>query len=173
MSAAIVSSLLERGPSVATILVCRTHQAYNRVFQPEMSHFDPAAGAVLETLTRGLGARRVLEIGTGTGEGTLWIARALPDDGLLITLERDSSRALLARAELERAGLAPRVSVMIGDAGRYLHKISGPFDLVVQHVGGASRDAMQPRLLQLLRERGLLATTSTGSGGEIVLTVKR
>jgi predicted O-methyltransferase YrrM len=173
MSAAIVSSLLEHGPSVATILVCRTHQAYNRMFLPEMSHFDPAAGAVLETLTRGLGARRVLEIGTGTGEGTLWIARALPEDGLLITLERDSARALLARAGLERAGVAQRVSVMIGDASRYLHKISGPFDLVVQHVSDAQRDAMQPRLLQLLRERGLLATTGARGDGNIVLTVKR
>jgi predicted O-methyltransferase YrrM len=139
----------------------------------EMSHFDPAAGAVLEALTRGLGARRVLEIGTGTGESALWIARALPEDGMLITLERDPSCAIQARTELERAGVGQRVSVMIGDASRYLHKISGPFDLVVQHVGDAQRDAMRPRLLQLLRERGLLATTGTGEGGEIVLTMKR
>lgn len=138
-----------------------------------MSQIDAAAGAVLEMLTRGVGARRVLEIGTGTGDIARWIANALPEGGMLITLERDEARAMRARAAFEEAGVAKRVSVMIGDASRYLHKISGPFDLVVQHVDAAQRDALRPRLLQLLRSRGLLATIVDTVDGEIALMVKR
>lgn len=137
-----------------------------------MSQIDQAAGDVLAMLTRGLAARRVLQIGAGTGETALCIGRALADDGMLIALERDAARGTAARSALERAGLADRVTVMIGDAARYLHKISGPFDLIVQHVDAAQRDAMRPRLLQLLRDRGLLATAA-GDSEEIVLTIKR
>jgi len=138
-----------------------------------MSQTDAAAGAVLEMLRRGLEARRVLEIGTGAGDTALWIARALPADGMLITLERDEARAIRARAGFEQAGVAARVSVMIGDASRYLHKISGPFDLVVQHVDAVQRDLLRPRLLQLLRSRGLLATIVDTPDGDLALLVKR
>jgi predicted O-methyltransferase YrrM len=138
-----------------------------------MNQIDPATGAVLEILTRALGARRVLEIGTGNGDTAVAIAKALPQDGMLITLERNEARALAARTELERAGVAPRASVMIGEASRYLHKISGPFDLVVQHGDRAQQEALRPRLLQLLRDGGLLASTSDAGDGAIVLLMKR
>lgn len=138
-----------------------------------MGQTDVATGAVLELITRGIGARRVLEIGTGTGVVALSIASALPRDGMLITLERDEARALRARDDFERAGVRERVTVMIGDVHRYLHKISGPFDLVVQHLGAEQRSALRPRLLQLLRPGGLLATEIDAADGEIALTVKR
>src|SRR5688500_4225251 len=93
---------------------------------------DPQTGAMLHTMVRAAGARRVLEIGTAIGYSALWIATALPADGQLITLERDAARAAAAREHFARAGVAERVAVMVGDAARSLHKIAGPFDVIFQ-----------------------------------------
>jgi predicted O-methyltransferase YrrM len=113
-------------------------------------------------------ARRVLEVGTGSGELALTIAGALPNDGMLMTIERNAERATRARELFAAHGLAGRVSVMIGDANRYLHKIAGPFDLVVQNAADEERAAMQPRLFALLRAGGVLVSTGDG----LTLTVK-
>ena len=91
---------------------------------------DAQSGALLHALTRASRAARVLEIGTAIGYSGLWIATALPADGMLITLERDRARAEIARAHFDAAGVSSRVTVMIGDATQYLHKIAGPFDLI-------------------------------------------
>ena len=123
---------------------------------------------LLEKLARDISARRVLEVGTGSGMSALSIARVLPADGMLITLERNATRATEARTLIATQGLANRVSVMIGDANRYLHKIAGPFDMVIQNAADAERAAMQPRLLQLLRTGGVLVAT----GETPTITVK-
>jgi len=129
---------------------------------------DPQTGALLHALTRASGARRVLEIGTAIGYSGLWIATALPDDGMLITLERDQDRAAAARGHFEAAGVDDRVSVMVGDASRYLHKVAGPFDLVFQDGDKAQYEPMLPRLLDLLRPRGILITDNVLWSGEVV-----
>ena len=74
--------------------------------------------------------RRILEIGTGDGDGALALAATLPPDGLLITMEADAARATAARQRFSDAGVADRVSVIVGEPGRFLHKISGPCDLI-------------------------------------------
>ena len=119
---------------------------------------DALTGALLHGLTRAIGATKVLEIGTGTGAGTIWMATALPSSGLLGTLERDHGRATGARAAIAEAGLDDRVNVMIGEADRYLHKIAGPFDLVVQDGDAALVAPMLEKLDRLLRPGGTLIT---------------
>ena len=123
---------------------------------------------LLEIVARGIAARRVLEVGTGDGAASLAIARALPEDGMLITVERDRARAAQARDLFAAQGVANRVSVIIGDAGRYLHKVAGPFDMVVQNAAEADRAAMRPRLFDLLRAGGLYVAT----GESLTITVK-
>lgn len=116
------------------------------------------AGTLLQTLALAGGARRILEIGTGTGRLTLALAAALPPDGMMIAMEADAARAGDARRQLGAAGYADRVSVMIGDATRFLHKLAGPFDLIVQASEPARYEAMHERLVALLGPNGVLVT---------------
>lgn len=92
----------------------------------------PTHGKFLHLLARVQGARRILEIGTLGGYSTIWLARALPADGKLITLELDARTAELARANIARAGVADRVEVRVGRAIDALARLqaegAGPFD---------------------------------------------
>lgn len=129
---------------------------------------QPATGELLHLLVRATRATRILEIGTAIGYSGLWMASALPEKGLLITLERDEARARRARAHFAAAGFEPRVTVMIGDAARYLHKIAGPFDLIFQDGDKAQYSAMLDRLIALLAPGGLLVTDNVLWGGDVV-----
>jgi predicted O-methyltransferase YrrM len=94
----------------------------------------PSHGKFLHLLARIKGARRILEIGTLGGYSTIWLARALPPDGRLITLEYDSKHADVASANLARAGVADKVDIRIGRALDTLPQIAAerqaPFDLI-------------------------------------------
>jgi predicted O-methyltransferase YrrM len=113
---------------------------------------------VTETLVRGLPARRVLLLGTGQQDALIALARALPPDGLIIALEADDRTARTVRDRLASEALQGRVAVMIGSPSRYLHKLSGPFDVIVQNSEPTERAPLRPRLLGLLRPGGLLVT---------------
>lgn len=90
-------------------------------------------GKLLQLLARLAGARRILEIGTLGGYSTIWLARALPSDGRLITLEFEPKHAAVAKSNIERAGLSHVVDVRVGAALDSLPVIdaenAGPFDL--------------------------------------------
>lgn len=95
---------------------------------------SPAQGKMLHLLARIAGARRILEVGTLGGYSTIWLARALPDDGRLVTLEIEPRHAEVARANLVAAGLDDRVEVRTGAAVKTLTAMvaggEGPFDLI-------------------------------------------
>jgi predicted O-methyltransferase YrrM len=95
---------------------------------------SPTQGKLLHVLARVQGARRILEIGTLGGYSTIWLARALPADGRLISLEVDPKHAEVARANIARAGLANVVEIRLGSALDTLPKLvsegRGPFDLI-------------------------------------------
>jgi len=90
-------------------------------------------GKLLWLLARAQGARRILEIGTLAGYSTIWLARALPPGGLLVTLEADPEHAEVARANIARAGLENLVELRLGPALDTLPRLAaeprGPFDL--------------------------------------------
>ncbi len=129
---------------------------------------DAEVGALLRVLATAIKARRILEIGTAIGYSGIWLARALPDDGMLITMELKEDRAEEARRNFERAGVASRASVMIGDASRMLHKVSGPFDLIFQDGSKQLYVPLLDRLIGLLRPGGLLITDNVLWDGEVV-----
>src|SRR5947207_7973607 len=93
---------------------------------------DAEVGGLLRVLATAVGATAILEIGTAIGYSGIWLAAALPANGMLLTMEMDPQRAREARENFSRAKLAERVNVMVGDAQRMLAKVSGPFDLIFQ-----------------------------------------
>lgn len=95
---------------------------------------SPTQGKMLHILARAQGARRILELGTLGGYSTIWLARALPADGRLITLEVNPRHADVARANLARAGLSHKVELRLGPALDSLKEMAkagtAPFDFI-------------------------------------------
>jgi caffeoyl-CoA O-methyltransferase len=129
---------------------------------------DAEVGALLHVLARAVGAKRVLEIGTAIGYSGTWLARALPAGGMLLTMEMNPEHARAARANFDRAGVADRTSVIVGDAQRMLAKVAGPFDLIFQDGDKLQYEPMLDRLVDLLRRGGLLVTDNVLWDGEVV-----
>ena len=95
---------------------------------------SPAQGKLLQLLARIRGATNILEVGTLGGYSTIWLARALPTGGKLVTLEYEPKHAAVARKNIERAGLSGCVEIRLGKAIETLPQLEaegrGPFDLV-------------------------------------------
>lgn len=119
---------------------------------------SPTQGKLLHVLARAQSARRILELGTLGGYSTIWLARALPADGKLISLEVDRKHAEVARANVARAGLSSMVEIRIGPALDTLPKLvsegRGPFDLIFI-------DADKPGYADYLKWSLKLARTGT------------
>ncbi|MBZ4485820.1 O-methyltransferase [Microbacterium sp. cx-55] len=90
----------------------------------------PVHAKLLHLLARLIGARSILEIGTLGGYSTIWLARALPEGGRVTTIEADPANAVIARRNLDRAGVGDRVDVLVGRAADVLPGLTGPYDLV-------------------------------------------
>lgn len=93
---------------------------------------SPAQGKMLFLLAQMAGAKRILEVGTLGGYSTIWLARALPEDGRLVTLELEAHHAGVARENLERAGLSAKVDIRTGPAADSLAAmtVGDSFDFV-------------------------------------------
>jgi predicted O-methyltransferase YrrM len=95
---------------------------------------SPTQGKFLHIIALIQGARRILELGTLGGYSTIWLARALPADGLLMTLEAEAKHASVAQKNIERAGLGRVVQILVGKALELLPDVKtrypGPFDLI-------------------------------------------
>jgi caffeoyl-CoA O-methyltransferase len=91
---------------------------------------DPEVGRFLYIAARACRARRILEVGTATGYSGLWLARALPPDGRLVTIDTDPERQRLARESWQQAGVADRVETVVGPALEVIPTLQGPFDLL-------------------------------------------
>jgi predicted O-methyltransferase YrrM len=112
----------------------------------------PPQGKLLHLLARACGARRILEIGTLGAYSTIWMARALPPGGQLITLEIDLHHADVARRNLARAKLSDRVEVRVGRASDLLDAMQGfvePFDFIFVDADKASSDVYFKAVLTL------------------------
>jgi predicted O-methyltransferase YrrM len=132
----------------------------------------PNQGKLLNMLARAVGARQVLEIGTLGGYSTIWLARALPKDGRLITLEADPKHAEVARSNIARAGLAGIVDVRLGLALETLPKIAGegrgPFDLIFIDADKATIPEYFTWSLKLSRPGSLILVDNVVRGGAVI-----
>jgi predicted O-methyltransferase YrrM len=127
-------------------------------------------GKLLQLLVRIVDARRVLEIGTLGGYSAIWMARALPAGGRLVTLEIDPAHADVARAAADRAGLADVIDVRVGAATDLLPALAGeePFDVCFIDADKRGYPAYLDWALRLVRPGGLILGDNTHRDGRIL-----
>lgn len=132
---------------------------------------SPAQGALLGILARAVRARRVLEIGTLGGFSTLFLARALPTDGTVTSLEVDAKHAAVARANLAEAGLGDRVDVVEGDAHatllRFVREGVEPFDFVFMDAEKEGYARYLEELLPLCRSGTMIVADNVVRRGRV------
>lgn len=132
----------------------------------------PNQGKLLHLLARIAGARKILEIGTLGGYSTTWLARALPEDGRLITLEFDAKHAEVARKNIARAGLDKLVTVRLGAALDTLPLLvkegEGPFDLIFIDADKKNIPNYLTWSLKLSRKGTLILVDNVIRDGEVI-----
>jgi len=159
-------NLLDRDPALEATLA-----ASREAGLPDIA-VSPTQGKLLNLLARVQGARNILEIGTLGGYSTLWMAKALPPGGRLVTLEADPRHAEVARANLARAGYGNQVQVRLGPALDTLPELeregAGPFDLAFIDADKRSNPDYFAWALKLSRRGGLIIVDNVVRGGKVL-----
>lgn len=131
----------------------------------------PPQGKLLHLLARSCNARRILEVGTLGGYSTIWLGRALPPGGTLITLEIDAHHAEVARRNLARAGLSDRVEIRLGAAATTLAAMKEqriePFDFVFIDADKASSDLYFDAALDLSHDGTVIIVDNVVRDGKV------
>jgi caffeoyl-CoA O-methyltransferase len=159
--------------------------ALNRLFAPEDDalqfaltaerdaemptiQISPLQGRLLQVLAVACGARKILEIGALAGYSGIWLARALPSGGRLISLEVSEKHAAVARASFERAGLSDRAEVRLGSAMEILPTLmsEAPFDLVFIDADKPPYPAYLDWALKLTRPGSIIVADNCIRGGK-------
>ena len=130
-------------------------------------------GKLLQLLALTIGARNILEIGTLGGYSAIWMARALPEGGRLVSLEIDARHAEVAAGNLERAGVAAKVSVRVGPAIETLPALeregAGPFDLVFIDADKPSNPQYVQWAVRLARPGALIVLDNVVRAGKVIV----
>ncbi|GAA2131472.1 O-methyltransferase [Glycomyces algeriensis] len=150
--------------------LAEAHTAAQRAGLPPIS-VSAAQGKLLYLLAKTLGAKRVLEIGTLGGYSAIWMARALPKDGHLVSLEYSPRHAEVASGNIARAGLVGIVEIRVGAAADTLPKLAAeggePFDMVFIDADKGGYPDYLDWSLQLTRPGGLIVADNVVRGGAV------
>lgn len=125
-------------------------------------------GKFLSLLAGATGARRILEIGTLGGFSTIWLARGAGPQGRVVTLEYAPKHAEVARGNLERAGVAERVEVIVGAALDTLPTVTGPFDLIFIDADKENNLAYLEWAVRLARPGAVIVVDNVIRDGQIL-----
>ena len=132
----------------------------------------PNQGKLLTLLAKMTGASRILEIGTLGGYSTIWLARALPSDGTLISLELEPHHADVARSNLAHAGLESLVTILVGPATTSLEKLiddgTDPFDFIFIDADKEGYPRYLDLSLQLARAGTVIVADNVVRNGEVI-----
>jgi len=165
-----VRATSEPPDDVAADLLAETAALADRGEVPATFQIAPEQGAFMQLLTRALGARRAIEIGTFTGFSALCVARGLPDDGSLLCLDVSEEWTAIARRYWARAGLADRIELRLGDAHESLRALPAEptFDVAfvdADKTGYADYvDELHPRMTG----NGVVLLDNTLAGGRVL-----
>ncbi len=161
-----ITGLFPSDPALEMVL-----QATRAAGMPQIN-VSPVQGRLLHVLALTCGARMILEIGTLAGYSAIWMARALPADGKLITLESDPKHAEVAQANIARAGLADRIEVRLGVALDVLPQLAaegkGPFDLIFIDADKMNLTTYFEWAVRLARPGSLIITDNVIRHGEVL-----
>ena len=127
-----------------------------------------AHGKMLHMFARMVGAARILEIGTLGGYSAIWMARALAPGGKLTTLEISEKHAAVAQANIDRAGVADRVEIIVAPAIDSLKSLDGPFDLVFIDADKESTADYFAHAVRLSRPGSVIVVDNVVRAGEVV-----
>ena len=133
-------------------------------------NLQPHEGLMVQLFVRMCAARKVVEVGALAGYSAIWIARALPGDGRLITIDKSSEHCRLARAHIQRAGLDDKVSVLQGDGRQILDKLAvdAPFDALFVDADKLSYPHYLSWAADHLRPGGIVMAHNAFWGGQIL-----
>ena len=129
----------------------------------------PVSGKLLHLLVRISGARRVLEIGTLGAYSTIWMARGIPDEGTVVTIEAEPANAAIARTNLDRAGVGEKVDIRIGRGDEVLPTLQDepPFDFVFIDADKESNTIYIDWAARLGHPGTVVVVDNVGRGGEV------
>ena len=155
---------------LAAALVAETAELAARGDAPATFQIALEQGAFMQLLTRALGVRTAIEIGTFTGFSALCIARGLPSGGTLLCLDRSAEWTAVGRRYWERAGLADRIELRIGDALPSLRGLPAEetFDLAFVDADKAGYPAYVEELYPRMRTNGVVLLDNTLRGGRVL-----
>jgi caffeoyl-CoA O-methyltransferase len=168
--AAYVRASSERPDEVAADLLAETAAMAERGEAPATMQIAPEQGAFMQLLTRALGARRAIEIGTFTGYSALCIARGLPEDGSLLCLDRSEEWTAVARRFWSRAGLGERIELRLGDALPTLRSLTEEptFDLAFIDADKTGYAAYVEELYPRMTPDGIVLLDNTLWSGKVL-----
>jgi caffeoyl-CoA O-methyltransferase len=160
----------EAPDDVVVDLLTETAALAERGEAPATFQIAPEQGAFMQLLTRAVGARRAIEIGTFTGFSALCIARGLPDDGSLLCLDRSEEWTAVARRYWDRAGLGERIELRLGDALPTLQALPAveTFDLAFVDADKTGYPAYVEELYDRMTTNGLVLLDNTLRSGRVL-----
>ena len=142
-------------------------ETYEKTSNPGMQ-VGAVEGRFLRLLVLMTGARRVLEVGTFTGYSALMMASALPDDGVLFTLDRDKYSNAIAKKYFERVPFGSKITTIIGDARKTIRTIEAPIEFAFIDADKESYDVYYEEALKLLPAGAMMALDNTLWSGEVL-----
>jgi caffeoyl-CoA O-methyltransferase len=165
-----VQARSEPPDDVAADLIAETTAMGERGEAPATMQIAPEQGAFMQLLTRALGARRAIEIGTFTGLSAMYVARGLPDDGSLLCLDVNEDWTSVARRYWERAGLSDRIELRLGRAIDTLRALPAEptFDLAFVDADKAGYAAYVDELHPRLTDNAVVLLDNTLWGGRVL-----
>lgn len=141
-------------------------ETHLQVLMPQMLS-GPVQGALLATLVQLTQARRVLEIGTFTGYASLWMAQALPDDGLLHTIDRNEELEDRVRSYFNESDVSHRIIYHVEDARKVIPTLDETFDLVFIDADKENYQHYYRLIIDKVRENGLIVVDNVLWGGKV------
>ncbi len=162
--------MVERGARQDDVLARLQEETEREEGEMAVMQIAPDQGAFMTLLTRAIGARRAIEVGTFTGYSAICIARGLPEDGELICFELDADRAEVARRWIEEAGLSERVEVRVGPAAETLAELppGEDFDIAFIDADKPGYPAYFEECLARLRSGGLILLDNVLLSGRVL-----